>query len=194
MAENDPLESMLEKAANETDGERVSVGDLLDLYEDRTFGPVFTFLGLLVVLPPLGAIPGLPVVIGMLLVLFAFQMMVGSSHLWVPDFVESLSISKPKVRAARQKSSGVLARFDSLLTERLAWAVSKPARVIAAGIVMVLGLTLIPLELVPFAVALPGLAITLIGLAIMARDGLLMLAALALSVVAFGVLAGGMLP
>lgn len=194
MAENDPLESILDKAADETDGKTVSVGDLLDLYEDRTFGPIFTFLGLLVVLPPLGAIPGLPVVIGMLLVLFAFQMMVGSSHPWVPGFVESLSIPKTKVRAAREKSSGVLGRLDSLLTERLAWAVSKPARIISAGIVMVLALAMIPLELIPFAVGLPGLAITLIGLAIMARDGLLMLAALALGLVAFGVLAGVMLP
>ena len=58
---------------------------------------------------------------------------------------------------------------------------------------MMLGLTLIPLEMVPFAVAVPGLAITMIGLAIFARDGLLMLLALGLSLAAFGVVGAAFL-
>ena len=187
MANNHPLENILKTAANEAPGNKVSFGDLLDLWEDRTFGPIFTILGLLIVLPPLGAIPGLPLVIGMVLVLFAFQMMVGSTHVWVPEAVEKLSVSKKKVRKADEKAKGVLKELDSWVTDRLSWATSQPARQIAAGVVMMLGLTLIPLEMVPFAVAVPGLAITMIGLAIFARDGLLMLLALGLSLAAFGV-------
>ena len=187
MANNHPLQNILKTAVDEASGDKVSFGDLLDLWEDRTFGPIFTILGLLIVLPPLGAIPGLPLVIGMVLVLFAFQMMVGSAHVWVPETVEKLSVSKKKVRKADKKAKGVLQQIDSWLTDRLTWAVSQPARQIAAGVVMMLGLTLIPLEMVPFAVAVPGLAITMIGLAIFARDGLLMLLALGFSLAAFGV-------
>ena len=47
-----------------------------------------------------------------------------------------------------------------------------------------IALALIPLELVPFAVAIPGVAISVIGLALMARDGVLMLTAYALCAVA----------
>ena len=187
MANNHPLQNILKTAADEASGDKVSFGDLLDLWEDRTFGPIFTILGLLIVLPPLGAIPGLPLVIGMVLVLFAFQMMVGSAHVWVPETVEKLSVSKKKVRKADKKAKGVFQQIDSWLTDRLTWVVSQPARQIAAGVVMMLGLTLIPLEMVPFAVAVPGLAITMIGLAIFARDGLLMLLALGFSLAAFGV-------
>ena len=193
MANNHPLENILKTAADEAPGDKVSFGDLLDLWEDRTFGPIFTILGLLIVLPPLGAIPGLPLVIGMVLVLFAFQMMVGSTHVWVPETVENLSISKKKVRKADEKAKGVLKELDSWVTDRLSWATSQPARQIAAGVVMMLGLTLIPLEMVPFAVAVPGLAITMIGLAIFARDGLLMLLALGLSLAAFGVVGAAFL-
>jgi hypothetical protein len=193
MATKHPLENILEQAAENAPGDEVSFGDLLDLWEDRTFGPIFTILGLLIVLPPLGAIPGLPLIIGMVLVLFAFQMMVGSTHVWVPDAVENLSISKKKVRKAHEKSNGVLHELDSWVSDRLSWATSQPARQIAAGVVMMLGLTLIPLEMVPFAVAVPGLAITMIGLAIFARDGLLMLLALGLSLAAFGVVGAAFL-
>ena len=193
MANNHPLENILKTAADDTPGDKVSFGDLLELWEDRTFGPIFTLLGLLIVLPPLGAIPGLPLIIGMVLILFAFQMMVGSTHPWVPETIENLSVSKKKVRKAHEKSQGVLQELDAWVTDRLSWAISQPARQIAAGVVMMLGLTLIPLEMVPFAVAVPGLAITMIGLAIFARDGLLMLLALGLSAAAFGVVGTAML-
>tara|TARA_R110000787_G_scaffold71794_11_gene159969 strand:- start:12813 stop:13397 length:585 start_codon:yes stop_codon:yes gene_type:complete len=193
MPNNHPLPNILTTAADEAPGDKVSFGDLLDLWEDRTFGPIFTILGLMIVLPPLGAIPGLPLLIGMVLVLFAFQMMVGTTHVWVPDTVEKLSVSKKKVRTANDKAKGVLKELDSWVTDRLSWATSQPARQIAAGVVMMLGLTLIPLEMVPFAVAVPGLAITMIGLAIFARDGLLMLGALGLSLAAFGVVGAAFL-
>ncbi|MEH6695281.1 MAG: exopolysaccharide biosynthesis protein [Hyphomonas sp.] len=193
MATKHPLENILEQAAENAPGDEVSFGDLLDLWEDRTFGPIFTILGLLIVLPPLGAIPGLPLIIGMVLILFAFQMMVGSTHPWVPDTIEHFSVSKKKVRKAHKKSKGLLSEIDSWVSNRLSWAISQPARQIAAGVVMLLGFTLIPLEMVPFAVAAPGLAITMIGLAIFARDGLLMLLALGLSAAAFSVVGTAML-
>lgn len=193
MANNHPLENILKTAADKAPGDEVSFGDLLDLWEDRTFGPIFTILGLLIVLPPLGAIPGLPLIVGMVLILFAFQMMVGSTHVWVPEAIENLSISKKKVRKAHEKSQGVLRKLDSWVSDRISWAISQPARQIAAGVVMFLGLTLIPLEMVPFAVAVPGLAITMIGLAIFARDGLLMLLALGLSLAAFAVVGAAFL-
>ncbi|MAT36013.1 MAG: hypothetical protein CMK06_12895, partial [Ponticaulis sp.] len=47
---------------------------------------------------------------------------------------------------------------------------------------------LIPLELVPFAVAAPGAAITMVGVALLAKDGALMLIAYTLSAVAIAVL------
>ncbi|WP_430403553.1 exopolysaccharide biosynthesis protein [Hyphomonas sp.] len=193
MADDHPLEDLLDTATENTPGDKVSVGDLLDMWEDRTFGPVFTLLGLLVVLPPLGAVPGLPLIVGLVLVLFAFQMMVGSTHPWVPQFIEDVSVSKKKMRKAHKKAHGVLYAIDSWVTRRLSWVTSQPARQVASGIVMVLALTLIPLEMVPFAVGIPGLAITTIGLAILARDGVLMLLALGLSLAAFGVVGAALL-
>lgn len=183
-----PLEDVLKTAAENADGDKVTVGELLTYYGDRSFGPILTFLGLIVVVPPIGAIPGLPAVIGVVVLLFSLQMLFGRRHVWAPRLLKNRSISKDALIAAYQKSKGVLARIDRLITERLTWATSGAATIIVAALVSLMALIMIPLELVPFAVGVPGLAITVFGVALIARDGALMLAAFALSAAALTVL------
>lgn len=172
-----PLEDILSQAVEQTDGDSVTVQDILELYGDRAFGPIFTLLGLLAVIPPVSTIPGLPAIIGILLILFAGQILLGQDYIWLPDFITDRAIDKDKLEKAHDKTSGFLATIDCLVTDRLEWATSGPARYGAGVLVCLLSLMMIPLEVVPFAVAAPGLAITLIGIALLARDGALMIAA-----------------
>ena len=72
-----------------------------------------------------------------------------------------------------------------MIEQRIAWAISPVFRRVAAAIVLLLGALMIPMEMVPFAVALPGAGVTMIGISLVARDGLLMLVALTLSTGAF---------
>ena len=164
MSDTRPLEDILETAAHEMDGRDGSVSDLLDIYDDRAFGPI-SLLGLLVVLPPLGAIPGLPMVVGVMIILFSAQLLLGRNHPWVPRFIERLSVSGQKISTARKKSGKALAQIDNLIEQRIAWAISPVFRRVAAAIVLLLGALMIPMEMVPFAVALPGGGVTMIGIA-----------------------------
>ena len=188
MAESQPLESVLHKATEETDKEDVSIKDLMEIYGARSFGPVFILLGLLVVLPPLGAIPVLPAVVGIVILLFSVQMLFGRSHIWLPGVVKNLSIEREKLEKAEEKSEDGLRLADRMINARLEWATGGIAKYAAAIMVSVMALIMIPLELVPFAVAIPGMAITMVGVALLARDGLLMLIAYVLSAVALGVM------
>ena len=101
---NDPLENVLERTINEIDEDEITFGDVLDLFGDRSFGPIIAFLGLLVVLPPLGAIPGLPAIIGLVIILFSAQIIFGANHIWVPGFIKKRSISKEKLKQADKKA------------------------------------------------------------------------------------------
>lgn len=184
MDRDHPLEDVLDKAADAAEGDKVHISDLLDLYGDRSFGPILLLLGLLAVIPPMGAIPGVPAAVGAVIILFSVQMLFGRKHIWLPGFIADRSISKDKIRKAHDKTKGVLGFIDGLVTERLSWAIGGPARYGAAVLATLLALALIPLELVPFAVAIPGVAISMIGLALVARDGALMLVAYALSAIA----------
>ena len=173
---DDPLENVLDRAINDIDGEKITFGDVLDLFGDRSFGPVIAFLGLLVVLPPLGAVPGLPALIGLIIIMFSLQILFGAKHIWVPKFVQKRSIGKDKLKAANCRAKPWLKRIDKLISERLEFLTGRIAVVVAALMVTLLALLMIPLELVPFAVAAPGAAIVIFGLALVARDGALMLA------------------
>lgn len=172
---NDPLENVLERTINEIDEDEITFGDVLDLFGDRSFGPIIAFLGLLVVLPPLGAIPGLPAIIGLVIILFSAQIIFGANHIWVPGFIKKRSISKEKLKQADKKAKPWLKRIDKMISERLQVLTGRASVVVASIVVSLLAFLMIPLELVPFAVAAPGVAVVLFGLAFVARDGVLML-------------------
>jgi hypothetical protein len=178
-SQSDPLENVLETAIEDGGEGTISVGDLLNMFGHRSFGPIITLLGLLVVLPPLGGIPGLPAVIGVIILLFSIQILFGADHIWMPSFVEKRSIEASKLKEAEDKVKPWLERIDRMITERLAWATGSVATYLAAVAVSLLAMLMIPLELVPFAVAAPGVAIVLFGLGLVAKDGALMLAGFA---------------
>ncbi len=181
---HDPLESVIETAIDECKGGDLTVDEMLRLFGDRSFGPVITLLGLLVVVPPIGAIPGLPIIVAMVILLFSLQIVFGADHIWLPGFIAKQSISCDKLEEAEDRVKPWLARIDRLVTGRLKWATGKTATYLAAIAVSLLALIMIPLELVPFAVAAPGVATVLFGLALVARDGALMLAAGAVTLAA----------
>lgn len=174
MSDEKPIESVVHDATRAGRGDKVTLSDLLHLYGHRSFGPIFVILGLITALI---GVPGVPTTIGITLLLFSSQMLLGRSHVWVPGFVRDLSISRERLKKAEEKSGPFLYGADSVVADRLEWATSGKARYAAAVLVSLLALTLIPLELIPFAGALPGIAIMLVGAALMARDGLLMIAA-----------------
>ena len=69
-------------------------------------------------------------------------------------------------------------RFDRLLKPRLPMLVNALAQRLIALLTVLLALAMIPLELLPFASAIPALAIVLMGLGLTAGDGLLTLVGL----------------
>ena len=181
-----PLESVLDTAIEDCNQEKVTIGALLDMFGDRSFGPVIILLGLLVSVPPLGGIPGLPILVGAIILLFSLQIVFGARHIWMPEIIQEQGIECSKLEDARSRVKPWLRRIDRMITERLTWATGRIATYGAALSVSMLSLLMIPLELVPFAVAAPGMAIVLFGLALVARDGALMLAGFAGTAGAFG--------
>ena len=67
----------------------------------------------------------------------------------------------------------------------MGWVARDPTLRVMAGIVILLCCTVPPLELLPFASSIPMGAVALIGLGLMARDGLVMLIAAVLSSATF---------
>ncbi len=172
-----PLTDIIDDIVDDAEDGELTLGHILDDLNDRSYGPLFFVLGLIILLP-IGAIPGVPIVIGAVLIILAAQFVFGLRHPWMPERFRHLSVSEEKARDARQKVAPFLRFIDRIVDTRLTWIVSKPLRIFAALSIIFLSLTMVPLEVIPFGVAAPGAAVVAFGLAITARDGLLMLIAL----------------
>lgn len=181
-----PIRDLLDKALNASgDGQKISIGDLLKAFSNRSFGPLLTLFGLIALLPPLGGIPLVPTTMGTLIFLTSVQLLFGAAHPWVPKWLRQRSVSRQSVETARDKASGVTQKVDKLIGERWYWAANGLSKKLGAVCCILLALLMPPLELLPFAVAAPASVVVLFGLAIVARDGVLMVSGFAASAMVF---------
>ncbi|WP_066529682.1 exopolysaccharide biosynthesis protein [Erythrobacter sp. CCH5-A1] len=168
--------------------DKVAIDDLLDEFGDRSFAPLMLILAL-VGITPVGAIPSVPTILGVCIAVIAAQMAWGREHVWLPKFVTRRGIKSKRLAKGKDKFDKVADVMDSIAKQRLKALASGPARRIVAGLIVVLCLALPVLELVPFAAAAPFLAVAILSLAMMVRDGLVLLigGAVALAALAYGV-------
>lgn len=167
--------------------ERVSLGATVEALGSRSYGP-FLIVPALIELSPIGGIPAVPTFLAALIILFAMQMLLGRRHLWLPGFVARQSVSSAKMLKAVTKLRPLARRMDRWFHNRLPVLTSRFFMRFAAGGSIALALTVPPLEFIPFASSAPMAAIAAFGLALLARDGALMIVALLL---AAGAIAAG---
>lgn len=171
MPEN--ITSVLDRLEKESDGENeVAIQDVLTAFSGRLFGPLL-FVPALIVLTPLGAIPFVPTSMAVLLLLIAVQNLFGREHPWVPRKLREGSVARDKFLHALEKVRPWAGRLDKLLRPRVDAVVAGPMRRVLTVIIIVLAAIMVPLELLPFAAAVPAAAIALLSLAVMAHDGLI---------------------
>ncbi|KAF0675102.1 ExoD protein [Profundibacterium mesophilum KAUST100406-0324] len=192
---NSAVEGIFDALEEATKGrDRVTLGTIVEAIGSRGYGPFLTVPALFEI-TPIGAIPGVPTLIALIIVLFAVQIAAGRDHLWLPGFVKNRSLESTKIDKAVDKMRPVGRKMDRWLRNRLRVFASDMGVRIAAVAAIALCLTVPPLEIVPFASSAPMIAIAILGLAILVRDGALMLAgyAMALGAVAIGIgmLGGG---
>lgn len=179
------VEGLAELAAED---DQVTIGDVLRKFGDQSFAPVMLVFAL-IELTPAGGIPGVPTFLAFCIALVAVQMLIGREHVWVPQWIARRGASSVKLRKASRTLEKVARRVDKVSHSRLESFASGIGLRIAAAIILLLTFTIPPFEIVPFASTGPMLAIDVICLAIMVRDGLAMLVAWSLAAAALAGLA-----
>lgn len=174
MAEERPLESILDKVDDLSEGEKTDLKSILSAFGDRAFGPVITLCGL-ALLTPIGAIPGAPIALCVIILSFSFQILFGRGHPWLPSALRKIKLRQKDIDSTKRHVEPLLKKMDGLVRPRYEWAASETSRYFAAILSIILALSLLPLGPVPFGATLPGLIIAIIGMGIMARDGLVLL-------------------
>lgn len=174
--------------AAESEGQ-IAVGAILDAVGTRSFAPLLLLPGLVMVAPVIGDIPGVPVLMGMVVILTSAQLLLRRDHVWLPDWLLRRSVSQESLSRTVRWLRPVAHFLDRVSRPRLPAAVGRAGEsLIALSCIAIAAVTPL-MEVVPFSANVAGLAITGFGLALVAHDGLLALIALALSLGTFGLLA-----
>ena len=183
--EDTPLQSVLEQVAATLDGgDSVDLKTVVEAFGNRSFGPIMILCGLCM-MTPLGALPGIPPAFGMIVIVFALQLLFRRKTPWMPEILRKVKIPADKLLKVQKKVQPVLAKIDGIIRPRMKWAATGPMQALISVFAIILSLTFFPLGMFPFGVVAPATIILLFGLGITARDGVLTLLGLGLSLGVF---------
>lgn len=162
------------------EGDEVSVEDMSEAVGRRSYGP-FLLVPALIEMSPIGGLPGLPTVIALFILFVAAQMLRGRRNVRLPGLLSSRSVPAERLEQAARKLRPVARFADRWFHQRFRSLTNDTFAKVAAVCVILLALSVPPLEFIPFASTIPMAGIAAFGLALMVRDGLLMVAALLLA-------------
>ncbi|MDB6452321.1 exopolysaccharide biosynthesis protein [Falsirhodobacter sp. 20TX0035] len=178
------LSEVLEEIAHDPARTRVSISDLIDAMAGRAFGALLLIFALPNVLP---TPPGTSGILGLPLVFLAAQLMLGKTP-WLPAFIATRSMERASFATLVGKMTPILGRAEKLLVPRLAFMISPLSQRFLGAALLILALVLaLP---IPLGNMLPALAMTIISLGVLERDGLWVIIGLVLGVVSLVIVWG----
>ena len=164
--------------------ERIAVADLLDALGDRALAAllfVFAFPNVLPVPPGTSGLLGAPL-------LFLAAQMAFNMRAWLPAVIARRSMARQDYAALVRRIAPWLARAERLMKPRLTPLASGAMESVVGTVCLLLALVLVlP---IPLGNMLPALAICLLALGILERDGLWVLAGFAAAAGAAALVSG----
>jgi len=177
-------------AAGDPD-EVLRLGDLLKGFGPAAFG-MLLFIG---VLPAFIPVPGVGGAIGgPMVILVGVQLLLGMRKVWLPDFLARRGPHRSAMMRFRQRMAPWLRRLEKLVRPRMAGFLDNRIALSFTGLLLVLLGILLALP-IPFTNYVFGFLLLLFALALLERDGALLLVAWiagAIAVVVFGFLSGNL--
>lgn len=162
------------------DSEKVSVRGIIDALDARSFGLAVLLFALPSVVP---MPPGVPTVVGIILLIVAVQMVIGQRELWLPRILADREFDRKSLVKAFEGLAPKLAILEKVMKPRLLFITGRVGSIFIGVIVLIMALVLI-LPLPPGGNFPPALACAVLGLGLTQRDGLTVLIGLVVSVVA----------
>lgn len=184
----DQLFDRICKGAANSEGEVVSMSDIIDEVGRRSFGPLILLAGLITLAPIIGDIPGVPTIMAIFVLLSAGQMLLHREHIWLPEWLLNRSIKRDNIYKAVEWLRSPAQFLDRWMKPRLTMFVRGIGMHIIATVCIIIALAMPIMEMIPFSANGAGAALTAFGLALITHDGLWALLALIVATGTFGVI------
>ncbi len=149
----------------------VSLDNVLQKTGDQSFAPLILIPSLILV-SPLSGILGLPTIGATIIFLITLQKLTGRPHVWIPAILKRRSIKSRRLQKAVSWLRPVASWGDRHTNRRLRLLTSRPLNILT--LIVILGICLlIPfLEVLPMVTSIFAVAISLLAIGLLARDGL----------------------
>lgn len=157
---------------------------LWERMEKRGFGPMLA-LPAFWACTPVGAIPGVPSIAGLTILLISLQILLGRRHPWLPSKVMSLECNADKVSQVVNTVKPYALRVDKLLVPRCFFMREPIFRSLIALCCAGCGLVMIPLELIPLMGLVPAFAVFIMAIGMATDDGAVALIGVSISLLGF---------
>lgn len=176
------LGRMLEviRAEAKSDGV-LTVGELLDAFGPRAHGPLLFAPALIAVAPIIGALPGISLTMAALMTLFALQLVLGLERPWAPDALRDAKLPGDGVIKALDLIGPTARAADRVFKPRLRLFAQRPWLRLTGAVALCAALMACVGALLPGLIVPPALVILVLAVGLATEDGLLLLAAYALT-------------
>ena len=176
---------VLDKLAKEP-GEQLSVATIFASLGDKAFALLVVILGVPNCIP---MPPPIPLLCGFLLIGVALQIGFGRKSPWAPRFVLTRSVAQRDVQQAVARVQPYVLKMERFSRPRLQWIAPGVASILIALLLATLSLGIITAA--PFIGQIPwGLAVCLMGLGLVERDGVLLIASIVAALIGASLSAG----
>lgn len=180
----DRLSAILLAIATAEDRDRISIGDLLEALKRRALGALMFIFAIITALP---MPPGVSAVVGAPLVFLSAQLMLGMNA-WLPRLITDRSLSRVDFHRVVKAASPWLARAEGIMKPRFEFLARRPAVYLAGFVAFVMALlVLLP---IPGANMAPSIAICIIALGLLERDGVWIVLGALVGIISTVVVAG----
>jgi hypothetical protein len=170
-----PTSVVLQRLHDEVPTDHFTVGWLMGSLRRRSFGIIMLLLALVAIAP------GVSVVAGLLLMVPAFQMIMGQPAPVFPRRIATRPLPTRHLAALVQRAVPVLKYLEKVIYPRWPTPFEATKRLVGA-VVLILSTTLVFIP-IPLSNVVPALVIALISLAYLEEDGVLLLIALLAAII-----------
>jgi hypothetical protein len=160
----------------------VSVGDAADRLQNRSIGPLLLIPSLLALIPLIGAIPGMSVLTGTIILLISIQFFFPRRGIYLPGWLRRRRIARQTLADGIDKSLPAIRWLERAFRPRLTVLAKRPFVYAVPAACIVMAILMYPAALLPWAVMAPAGAIFVYAVGITLRDGLMLALGHAISI------------
>lgn len=165
---------LLRRLADDGGDAGLTLHEIRDRLDERAYGLLILLLSIPCLVPGLY---GVPQIVGLIVILLAGQMLVGREEPWLPRWFLNLRCKGAWLKAMADFAESKLGWIDRLSRPRLRRFADGPGEKLAAVFMILATLTIV----MPLTNTIPSVALALLSVGLIQRDGLFVLAGCAVT-------------